>query len=166
MINEQFSFEDLQNERTELKNQKEKINLTLTAIRLELSQLLSKVRGANSYHTRLTPDEYRRICNKQQVLKKKIADAEFQLAPIKKRLVEIGAAMSIEYEKNKNNEQMQERSIKVNNFESIPRDQIVATRDKWLSFAEDQTRVNSMRVMAAQFARELTEILAIGAQST
>lgn len=32
-------------------------------------------------------------------------------------------------------------------------------RDKWMMFSEDQTRVNSMRIMASQFSRELTEIL-------
>jgi hypothetical protein len=39
------------------------------------------------------------------------------------------------------------------------RKEIVYLCDKYLNFAEDQTRVNSMRIMAAQFANELTEII-------
>lgn len=37
--------------------------------------------------------------------------------------------------------------------------QIEMLRDKYMEFAEDVTRVNSMRLMAARFAKELSTIL-------
>jgi hypothetical protein len=45
--------------------------------------------------------------------------------------------------------------------DSPVRKEIVYLCDKYMNFAEDHTRVNSMRLMAAQFANELTEILKI-----
>lgn len=45
--------------------------------------------------------------------------------------------------------------------DSPVRQEIEYLCNKYLNFAEDQTRVNSMRIMAAQFANELTDILKI-----
>lgn len=44
-------------------------------------------------------------------------------------------------------------------LESPMKNKIIQLRNTHLQFAEDSTRISSMRLMAAQFANELTEIL-------
>ena len=161
MNKETATFEEIQAEKIAIQNKRAKLIEIKAPIELELSQLTAKVRGANSYHTRLSPDEYRKTVNRQQILKKKLADVLAQMNPLKARLRELAPLENIEYKKIKVDSVKQ-----IKNTEDVSRTQIVELRDKWLCFAEDQTRVNSMRIMAAQFARELTEILAAQIEAT
>lgn len=74
--------------------------------------------------------------------------------PLKAKLREIAALQSIGYA-------TLEKDIPSVDPELSIRKSVTDIRDRWMNFAEDQTRVNSMRIMAAQFSRELTEVLTL-----
>lgn len=124
-------------------------------IELELNKLSSRVRNRTT--SRMPPDEYKGICRRQIRCKEILLDIEKKLSVLKlerqkwadietelyiKSGLRGGAAKSPQMEEN----------------ESILK--VTAIRNKYLAFSEDPTRVNSMRLMAAQFAKELTEVLA------
>ena len=124
------------------------------AIDVELSNLKSRVISSKTHKTRLSAEEFRQICNRQQVLKRKKAEVESMANPLKAKLREIAALQSIGYA-------TLEKDIPSVDPELSIRKSVTDIRDRWMNFAEDQTRVNSMRIMAAQFSRELTEVLTL-----
>lgn len=137
------------------------INLMLKKkpIELELSGLKSRVVSSNTHKTRLSPEDYRAICNRQQVLKKKLLEIEMLGGPLKQELRDIGSLVTMSYAM-QNEEMPAIVKIPEDRLHNVLlRNLVIQLRDKWIGFAEDQTRVNSMRVMAAQFSRELTEII-------
>ena len=142
-----------------LKDELDLVNKKRMSIQTTLAKLSLRVRSSNTSRTRLSPEEYRAICNEQSKLKTKLLKIEEEGMSIKKKIRELNAIETYErIEARKSisalNESKTLNQIGVNEIK------IISLRDKWLNFAEDQTRVNSMRVMAAQFARELTELLA------
>jgi hypothetical protein len=137
-----------------INNERVKLIAIKNSIESELGQLTARVRGSSSHKTRLSPEEYRQICNRQSVLKKKIAETMVLLAQKneeRKRLnIEIDAA-------DPNRRKIRE-SIFSSDMQEIGAS-IKELQSKWMAFAEDSTRVGSMRLMASQFSKDLTEIL-------
>lgn len=127
------------------------------AMETELSVARNRIRSA-----RLSHDEYVGICRKQNQLRTEIIKVEQALTPIKSELrhwYAIEAEMRV---------QVMMRHGHSGDFrvdENAPLvDKVIALRSVYLNFAEDHTRVNSMRMMAAEFANELTKILDPGAR--
>lgn len=123
----------------------------------ERTTLNSRVKSSNGHRNRLSPEEYRQICNRQSVISRKTMEILNELAPLKTRLREL-ESLSTQFRAQMGVLTPREQSV--GRVDSL-RPSVVAIRDKWLGFAEDQTRVSSMRVMASQIARELTDLLAL-----
>ena len=86
-------------------------------------------------------------------------EIELQGSPLKQELRDVAALSTMSYAM-RNQEMPAMVKIpadKLNNV--LLRNLVIELRDKWIGFAEDQTRVNSMRVVAAQISRELTELI-------
>lgn len=160
------TLEEISLEIADLKNKNADLTVKRRKIEVELSRSKDIIKAQSSYMTCLPPSEFRMWKTRNIKAKADLSKIEQEFLPIKKRLRELyqeeevgrGALMT------KLDQIQSSININVNNHENV-REPIVMLRDKWLLFAEDQTRVNSMRVMAAQFARELTDILALKADN-
>jgi len=145
----------------EIKRAHSELAAKLMGIDSKLSGLTTRVRGSKTHKTALSQADYRGICNEQQRLKNKKMEITVECSELKNKLREIAAQRSVAYSNLVADDS--EKQITMSAFIDAPqldlRDKLVKLRDKWIGFAEDQTRVNSMRVMAAQFSRELTEII-------
>mgnify|MGYP002132211759 FL=1 len=141
---------------SELKTKKNALSLGRKPIEAELSQLAGRVRSANTHKTRLTPEEYRQICGRQQKLKRKLAEIEVAINPLSSEIRRLcaeedilrascGMSISGVGEQSSGDGDLAKRLADI--------------RDRWQQFAGDQTRVSSMRVMAAQFADDLNAVL-------
>ncbi len=130
-------------------------------IEAELSALAGRVRGSYSHRNRLSQEDYRQIVNRQTVLKRKLAEIEVEAAPLKTKLREIGLLSTLHYATRHEEIAKERTEAAATSIDpaAAMRKAIADLRGQWLAFAEDQTRVNSMRVMAAQFSRELTDLL-------
>jgi len=159
VVNDRMERAELELKASAIKAQHMDLMAKKKPIELELSGLKSRVVSSNTHKTRLSPEDYRAICNRQQVLKKKLMQIEMLGGPLKQELRDVAALISMSYAMQ--NEEMPAMvkipEDRLNNV--LLRNLVIQLRDKWIGFAEDQTRVNSMRVMAAQFSRELTEII-------
>ena len=158
MSNAKIELANLSIESHELKIKQSYISAKVQKVQAELAQIKNRIRGSNSHTTRLSPDEYRQLCNRQTKLIKKQEELFEEGAPIRTRLREIGAMSTLYYAEQNENAPNPE----LENYKQLDglRSALISTRKKWLEFSEDNTRVNSMRLMAAQFSRELTDILA------
>lgn len=141
---------------TELKNKKSELLLRKKPIEAELSQLSNRVKSQNSHRTRLSPEEYRQICGRQAALKKKLAQIEVDITPISAEIRRLHADEDLI---------RADSGMQISNIvQSTGGDvdflrKVAQIRDYWQQFAGDQTRVNSMRIMAAQFAEQLTSAI-------
>lgn len=141
---------------SELKAKRAEILIKKKPIEAEMGQLKARLKSQQTHKTRLTPDEFRSICGRQAKLRNKIAEIEVTLNPINTEIRNLcseedclragnGIALS-----------------NIHDYASRDMDllrKISDIRDQWQQFAGDQTRVNSMRIMAAQFADQLTSAL-------
>ncbi len=106
----------------------------------------------------LPRDQYADLVQEQATLKRRIRECDAAIAKLK---AEIRLWQHMAQECKLRGQAVAELSRAKNAPEqSKVTDEIRTLRAKYLDFAEDQTRVNSMRVMAAQFANELTSVLA------
>lgn len=157
--NDRLEHAELELKAATIKAQHVNLMLKKKPIELELSGLKSRVLSSKTHRTHLSPEDYRAICNRQQVLKKKLAEIEIQGGPLKQELRDVSALSTMSYAM-RNKEMPAMVKIPEDKLHNVLlRNSVIRLRDKWIGFAEDQTRVNSMRVMAAQFSRELTEII-------
>jgi predicted nucleic acid-binding Zn-ribbon protein len=131
--------------------------LAMQKLDAERTTLNGRVKSSNGHRTRLSPEEYRQICNRQSVISRKKTEILNELAPLKTKLRDL-ESLSTQFRAQMGILSPREQSIE---RVDILRPSVVAIRDKWLGFAEDQTRVSSMRLMASQIARELTDLLAL-----
>ena len=142
-----------------LKDKYDDLVLTKRRVETDLARARGMMKAQSSYMTRLPPAEYRMWQTREMRAKSDLLKIAEEMAPIKKRI----RALYEEEERGRG-----ELMDKLNNIQEVMSsgqhspavEEIARLRDKWLAFAEDQTRVNSMRVMAAQFSRELTDLLA------
>jgi seryl-tRNA synthetase len=135
---------------TEITEIKEKLDL-IKAKKRNLEHEMQKMNNRVRTGGRLPDEEYKTICRKQQKIRKAITELETDMAPL---IAEIRHWSNLETE------------LRAKMYGNKPidsskpiRKKIVALRNHYLSFAEDHTRVNSMRMMASQIASELTEAL-------
>jgi hypothetical protein len=120
----------------------------------ELSGLNASVRGRWA-----SGEEYRLICNRQARIKAQLAECLIESQPIRAKLSELQALAT--YERVTVGAGLAP-SVATNDVSwPVVRSRIIALRDRWLDFAEDRTRVSSMRSMAAQFAKELTGVVSL-----
>ena len=155
----ELELAELSLESVDVKNKHSAIVIKRKPIEAELASLTGRVRGSYSHRNRISQEDYRQLVNRQTVLKRQLAEMEVAAAPLKARLREIGALSTLYYA-TRIDVRADEAMKAAMPADSQIRKTIIWLRGKWLAFAEDQTRVNSMRVMAAQFSRELTDILA------
>lgn len=141
----------------ELKNKKGALSIKKKPMEAELAQLAARVRSSNSHRARLTPEEYRQICGRQSTLKRKIAELEVEMSPIS---AEIRALCAHEDVIRASHGLQIGGTREYSSGDADVVQRVIAIRDEWQQFAGDQTRVNSMRIMAAQFAEDLTAALA------
>lgn len=128
----------------------------ISTARAALQAKLAKVANEIRQKGRLPPSEYRALCVRQEHLCSKLADLQAQLEPIKDEIrkwsaIENGIRAELLVSGN-------QIALPSASSDAIVR-RLSALRSYYLEFAEDQTRVNSMRLMAATFANELTDIL-------
>lgn len=142
---------------SELKTKKSELLIRKKPIEAELSQLAGRVHSSKTHRTRLTPDEYRQICGRQATLKRKLAEIEVAINPLSSEIRALCAQEDIlRASCGMTVGGVGERSS--GDGDLVAR--LTEIRDYWQQFAGDQTRVNSMRIMAAQFADEVTGALA------
>lgn len=140
------------NEIDKLQEQRTPLTKELQELNLKLAKLNNHVRASG----RLPDLEYKGICKQQIKIKERIIQIQNSLAKITKEKrewdsyeTELRAKIAIASSLVKTHE------ISTNDlFEKIKQ-----LRNEYLDFAEDQSRINSMRIMASQFANELTKIL-------
>ena len=120
--------------------EKEQLNATKRKCELELSGIKTKIRGSYGGGVRLSREQYISLCNRQHALKGQLFDICQKLKPLQERQRELGGVVD-------------------SDAADTVATQLVEMRNRWIAFAEDHTRVNSMRMMAAQFARELTDVI-------
>jgi hypothetical protein len=97
---------------------------------------------------------YGAVCREQDKLKQRLSVLRKRAAKMKTEIRELEAERKrlVPYEP----DPPQPSNLR------IERDDIVEMRDYYLDFAKDQTRVASMRAMAAEFAKKLNDLLAKG----
>lgn len=131
--NELFaSVYELEKEKSELVNKKSQIT----------SNLLKLKNTIRTRMQRLPQNEYNSICKKQEILGQKQREIEKKLSAIKVKL--------------------RQKDVLIHSNDNEPFDinlRIIELKNKYMDFSSDNTRVNSMRLLASQFAQELDEIL-------
>ena len=120
---------DLVDRKAELGEQKRRMELQLSRINAGLK--ITKPRN-----------QYLAEVKKQTHCKAQLQRIEAEIRPLKKQILNL----------------WREKEDAEVNKPSLAR-RVVALRDHYLDFAKDPTRVNSMRIMAAQFADKLTELV-------
>jgi chromosome segregation ATPase len=103
------------------------------------------------------PDlEYRDICRKQQKLNGLIVQLDGQLRPLKERMREFGAIIHANNQR-KNEEKNRGEVAAIGVRELLK--MVDVLRAKYRDFQKDPTRVSTMRLMAAEFADELQDVI-------
>jgi len=117
--------------------------------RLQKTTMIIRTKG------RMPDQEYKSLCKRQLHAKEKIHEIEKQMRPIKH---EIRTWAAIEDEL-KAKERAAYTAVVCEKGKPSLIDGLVSLQKKYLAFAEDNTRINSMRLMASQIANELTELI-------
>lgn len=140
----QMELADVEDKRANLLSEKRKFEA-------EMQGLNNRVRSSPG---RLPQAEYKAICKRQERVRSLIIETQEKLGPVNTEHRRVTAMIrALDEPVNKEKEPV----VVANPARHVGR--LVMLRNKYLQFAEDQTRVNSMRVMAAQFANELTAII-------
>lgn len=113
----------------------------------KIEQSLADYRAIIRTNGMMDDKNYVEIVEKQNKLKQKQKDFEYKLIDLK------GNIRRLETEKERLRVLGKKTSI------SDTKDQLVQIKNKYISFAADQSRVSSMRTMAAKFAEELETII-------
>ena len=122
-------------------------------IQAELTAIRNRLRVCSSTRFRLPPAEYRDLCLRQTQLVELLRDVESEAFPVKQKLRELTAARDAPSAQRPARHSSVDAGLRACGA-------ITELRNRWSAFAEDQTRVNSMRVMAAKFCAELNQVLA------
>ena len=131
-----------------------KSSLQKRKLETELGTLNNRVRSAG--YGGLSRDEFTGICRRQNAIRSLMTKLEETNLPIrneKKKWQLMRDELSAKWRDELS------RANKNGRTEELPWERIVELRDRWQRFAEDATRINSMRLLSASFARELTAIL-------
>lgn len=123
----------------------------------ELGKISQYIRGTDRIagkSTRLPAREYAELTTRQRELKAVVTKIEAEMLPLKQEATRW----------NNYCEELRADIIDggrmTNPFGSgNALHRLIEIRDKWQRFGEDPTRVNSMRLLASAFAKELTEVI-------
>jgi hypothetical protein len=144
--------------RDDIRNKLTALNAEKMEAESELGRINQYIRGTDRIagkSVRLPSREYAELVSRQRVLKSKVADVIARSSPLKQEMRKWHNLV----------EEIRAHEM-VGKFHTddplsataaLPR--LIALRDKWQRFGEDPTRVNSMRLLAAAFTKELTEII-------
>jgi uncharacterized protein YeeX (DUF496 family) len=138
----------------EINQIKDKIAEWQTA-KLKLERDLGEVTNKIRTSGRLPQLEYVRLCNRQNTLKREVADILDTMAKLKSQLRIASSKkdiLTIE------RQSISSLSDSLSDLDFVF-GRIRLLRDSHLRFSEDLTRVSSMRTISAQIARELTELI-------
>ena len=127
-----ISVFELEKERNELVNRKGEIVS-------QLMKLKKQVRGRGQI---LPQNEYNSICSKQERLRQEQRIIENKLSNLNLKMKQKNIFIF------KNNENTSKIELLLINL-----------KNKYMDFSSDNTRVNSMRLIASQFAQEIDEII-------
>lgn len=148
-----MSIEDVLTADAEIARINEKLNEMMREKRgydTELAAIKNRIRSGG----RLPQQEYIGHCRRQTLLKQKILAVENAVGPLK------AERAKWQILRNEADSKARVARPKIDDSEILGvRSELVDLRAKYLAFAEDHTRVNSMRLMAGEFASELTRIL-------
>lgn len=150
---------DLYSVKTAIADLKEKcgvLAIRKRTLEIELTTLNNRIRGTKY---RLPKVEYENVVRRQKKIKEQFLEIEKEREPLNQELKR-WYAMEDEL-RVKANIGLTVDGIRQDTvvMESPIKNKIIQLRNTHLQFAEDNTRISSMRLMAAQFANELTEIL-------
>lgn len=134
---------DLEKSISELKSRQSLFTYEKKKCQDALSEINSKIKS-NGKH--LPPAEYKKLCNKQDSLKREITEAEHEIANLQDQI-------------RKKSHLADEIKLEVATIakKDMP-NKITKLKDYYMNFAADKTRVSSMRAMAAEFAEKLEAI--------
>ena len=128
----------------EMKEQKDKIET-------ELSSINYRFRSAK---TRFSESEYRGLIKRQLQLKQMLKDVLAEMSPIRSEIrkwsaLEIEAKAKVVIDAGHSDVTV----------DTTLKQKVIEIRNKYLSFSEDGTRINSMRLMASEIANDLTKLI-------
>ncbi len=140
----------------DLKDKLGSLGAEQVVLQQEMSKLTARVRESRF---RLPKEEYQHITRRQRKIAERIGELGNLREPLK---AELRRWYAIEDELRAKLAGQMSMSLpdKVSNAHPSLLVEVKQLRDFYLSFAEDNTRVSSMRLMASQFANELTKLLA------
>ena len=128
-----------------VKLQNDKSDLVMSMKRIDTK--LSASRGEINSRGYMPKEEYATICKEQSLLKQEKYDIENKIQETNKLLKEKNA------EKDRLRYDMSRLPIEK------AKEILLESRDKYMAFGADTTRVSSMRAMASKFVEELTLVL-------
>ncbi len=140
---------DIETAMLELKEKKNKLTTLKKEIEVKNAQYNARIRTANR---KLPPDEYKNICREQSNCKSKIIKLDEKIKEIniemsKKGILKERLKLELSYLINTEIDVLTIRAM------------LIKMRDDYISFASDNTRVSSMRIMASQIAEEIEYII-------
>lgn len=144
--------------RDELKGKLQTLTHEKRGYEIELGRISQYIRGTDRISgksTRLPAREYADLTTRQRELKRLVLDVEGRMMPVKQDILKWQSYC----------EELRAEAIMDMNRPGEPLaaakslGRLIAIRDKWQRFGEDPTRVNSMRLLASAFAKELTAVI-------
>ena len=148
--------DQIHSELHELESKRVALALKRAECQDELSKLNFRIRTGG----KLPDHEYKKICLNQQRIKSVLRDMDEQLAPINRRLREIGQWIQAD-NKSRASTYAEIRSESQDTIATQERliGLVNELRHKYREFAKYPTRVASMRLMATAFAVELQAVI-------
>lgn len=131
--------------------EKAAVTTRLTAAQADLSGLNSKCRTR-----RLRPEDYRKTCERQQRIKSQIAADVAHVQSINGHIRKLQAQVDALHVAKQPAQSVAE--VGDGRLDAVAA-KLIEMRRYYLEFARDDTRVNSMRKLAAEFSSRLTEVL-------
>lgn len=126
-----------------LVGQKDLLVLTKKEYELEMSILKNKLRSGG----RMNDSTYKSICDKQDKLKRNILSIERSMSELNTEILNksgLKEKLRLEFKKTE--------GINI-------KSELIVMRDFYINFASDNSRVSSMRAMAAEFSKQLEVLI-------
>lgn len=143
MTNTRQSIIDIQVSINNLNQQKDKLIFDKREIELKHSSIKTEIRTSK----RMPDHEYNKLCREQDSLRKDLMLLERAISEI-----------AVEIMKKTTLQDQLKLDLKGQPNTDIKRD-LIKTRDHYIGFASDKTRVASLRAMSAEFAEKLEVLI-------
>lgn len=131
--------------------EKEGVTQRMLKLQAEIAEINAAIRGR-----RLSPPDYKRKCDRQVVIKQSLVRECAHVKSINGHMRKLNARISELHVAKVETAPVADQSA--SKLEAVAA-KLVELRRYYLEFARDDTRVNSMRKLAAEFSSKLTEIL-------